>query len=461
MKTLRIVGFILAMLMIAGAAEEGGLTPEILKQLKDAFPLDTHNQAIINAVTNNDLQELVLNRSIVNQHDHLYNFKIETKGITDQKNSGRCWLFACLNTLRSDVRTKYQLPDFEFSQNYLFFWDKLEKANMFLEAMIETAERDVKDRELQALLDDPIYDGGWWNYAVALIEKYGVVPKEIMPETTSSENSKRMNYVLNALIRKDALELRRLTRSGKKLSTVRKQKTEMLRDIYRLLVYHLGVPPTEFTWRTENKDDKLLVKQCTPLSFYREVVTTNLKDYIPLLDHPGYPYDNHYQINFCRNMSNLSDLRFINIPTTRLKALTFAAVLDSTPIWFAAESGPDMNRENGIMAVGLYDYEDLFGINLQMSKQDRFLYRQSIPNHAMVFCGVDTLAGKARKWLVENSWGDDNGNKGYYDMYDDWFDAHVYTVILPKRYLPADILKLLQQTPEIIPAWDPMREFMF
>jgi len=433
------------------------LTPDVINELKTSVTFDAEMKALINAVTNNDVKELAFNRELFTKYNDIFNLKIDTHGITNQKSSGRCWLFAGLNIMRPAVMKKFNLSSFEFSENYLFFWDKLEKANMFLEAMIMTRDRDIDDRELQTLLSNPVPDGGWWNYVVGLIEKYGAVPKEIMPETKNSSNTRMMNAILNTMMRQDAVLIRKLARQGKKEAAIRAQKLQMLKDVYRLLIVHLGQPPEEFTWRCEDKDHKIIEETYTPLSFYEEAVGFDLRNYVSILDHPAHPYNKHYRINFCRNMPDITDMDFINLKIEKLKNFAFKALLDKEPVWFAADISKENDNKNGILAVGIYDYESLLNVNARLTKAERVLYRASTPNHAMVFVGVDTLNGRPQKWLVENSWGTDRGNKGLWTMYDDWFDEYVFAVIIHRKHLPENVLKLLKTKPETLPAWDPMR----
>ncbi len=441
------------------ASETGALDTQTLQELKNSIKLDESTRALMNAITNNDINKLVLNRQLVNQHNDVFNLKLDVKGITNQKRSGRCWMFAGLNIMRPTARKKFNLNTFEFSEAYLFFWDKLEKANFLLESIIETRKRDIDDREIQALLSNPVPDGGWWNYVVALIEKYGVVPKEIMPETANTSNTRMMNKILNSLVRQYAAELRRLADQGKKESQLRARKKEMLKDVYRLLILHFGTPPERFTWRYEDKDKNIIEKSYTPLEFYHDAVGFDLTEYITLFDYPVHPYATHYQINFCRNMADVPDMDFLNVGIDRLKECALNALKDGEPVWFAADVGWQMERDHGIMEDGIYDYNTLYRLKGEMSKAERILYRASTPNHAMVFVAADTVNGKPVKWRVENSWGKDKGDGGYWTMYDNWFDKYVYTVIVNKKYLTPEELELLKTKPKKLPAWDPMRTF--
>jgi bleomycin hydrolase len=449
--------FVLSAASNVCAAEKGALTQKAINELRLSFELDDGNRALMNAITNNDVHDLAYNRERYIGHDDLFGHKIETKGITNQKSSGRCWLFAGFNIMRPTVMKNFGIAEFEFSENHLFFWDKLEKANMFLEAIIETSGADIDDRELQTLLSDPVPDGGWWNYVVTLIEKYGAVPKSVSPETKNSSNTRRMNQLLNEMARSCAVELRAMAAAGVDEAVLRERKMEMLEDVYRLLALHLGVPPEEFVWRYEDKDGKIHEIEHTPKSFYKEAVGVDLRDYVTLFDHAAHRYDTHYRIKYCRNMLDASDMSFVNVGAAQLREYACASVLAGDPVWFAADVGKENDVENGIMATGMYDYAALTGVGSELTKADRILYRDSTPNHAMVFIGVDSKEGKPVKWLVENSWGTDRGNKGLWSMYNCWFDEYVYSVIVHKKHVSKKVLALFDTEPVVLPAWDPMR----
>jgi bleomycin hydrolase len=433
-----------------------GLSPEILSDLKNSIRMDAQTRAVMNAVTSNDLNDLVVNRSIINKYNDIFNVMADVKGITNQNKSGRCWMYAALNLLRPVAREKFNLESFEFSQSYLFFWDKLEKYNFFLESVIAMRDRDIMDRDLQTLLDDPLGDGGWWNYITALIEKYGVVPKEIMPETKNSENSRWLNKNLEFLARQNASQLRHMAAEGKKENELRRQKTDMLKKVYRLLVIYLGMPPAEFTWHYQDKNKTVHENSYTPVQFYHDAVGLDLNDYVIFFNYPAHPFNTLYQVDLRRNLADKSNLTFINLDIDKIKGYVLNSLLNKEPVWFAADAGWQMERTHGIMADDIYDYESLLGLSDQMSKADRIQYRASSANHAMAFVGVDTLNGKAMKWRVENSWGADTGDHGYWTMYNDWFDTYVYTVVINKKYVPEQVLSILKTKPRSLPTWDPL-----
>jgi bleomycin hydrolase len=453
--TLAIIFFLLAGLSVR--AGDGGLTSDIIDHIKTNVNMDNYTRSIYNALTNTDINNLALNRDILNAQNNLFSNKIKAKSITNQKSSGRCWLFAALNVLRPAVIDKYKIENFEFSQNFLLFWDKMEKANCFLEYAIEFRSRDSLDRELELILKDPIGDGGWWEYAVDLIEKYGIVPKEIMPETNSSENTGSMNNLIMRRLRADALKIRSLARAGNNIEQLRSEKETMLQEIYRMLVVNLGQPPTEFQYRYQIKDSTLSEsKTYTPHSFYKDFVGIYLREYVTIFNDPTKAYGKHYQMRMGRNMYDRPEVDYVNADIKILKEAAQKMIVDSQPVWFSCEVGVDQNNNRGIMAVGLYDYNSIYDINFKMTKAECLTTHETTTSHAMVLVGVDIKDGKTVKWQVENSWGSDNRNGGYWTLYDDWFDENVYGVVVNKKYLSEDVLKIFKEEPIIRPAWDIM-----
>jgi len=438
-------------------AGEGGLSASLVDQIRNSRHMDEHSRAMYNALTNNDINSLALNRDLLREHNDVFSHKIKAKGITNQKSSGRCWLFAGLNIMRPAVIEKYKLSSFEFSQPYLQFWDKMEKANCFLEEMIEFRDRDPLDREMTILLRSPIGDGGWWKYVVDLIEKYGVVPIETMPETASSDNTGMMNKLMARRLRSDVVTLRKMNADGATLDQLREKKAEMLAGIYDMLALNLGEPPTEFPWRFENRDSVVSdMKMYTPKSFYKEFVGVDLNDYVNVFNDPTKEHGKHYQISLSRNMYDAQDVSYANAEIGVLKDAAMKSVLADEPVWFACDVGEDQDGKDGIMAMDIYQYEPIYGTDFAMNKADRALYREEAPNHAMVFVGVDVKNDKPEKWLVENSWGNSKGDGGYWTLYDTWFDNHVYNVIVKKEFVSKDLLKVYDQKPEVLPPWDPM-----
>ena len=457
----------LAMLLCTGAMlssrteGEGALTRDIIQRMQASYTTDRRDRIITNALTKHKITDIVLNRDFYTQHNDLFSHTIDTKGITDQKSSGRCWMFAALNVLRPAMINTYKLKGFEFSQNYLFFWDKMEKANTFLERIIETADADLTDREIHLLLRSPIGDGGYWAYVVNLVNKYGVIPKDAMPETYNSEHSWNMNDLIARRLRMDAYELRSALENGTTIEDARNMKIEMLEDIYRMLAFNLGEPPGEFIWRYETVGGKVSEPQRhTPRSFFSDVVKVDLNEYIPLMHYPGKEYERLYQFDDQRNVWETVDPLFINADISDIKTWAKNSVLNDDPAYFYCDVIPDKYSEAGILSTRILDYRILYDIPLDMPKAERILYRESASNHAMVFIGVDIQEGYPTKWLVEDSHGPEDGHNGYWTLYDDWFDTYVYGAVIHKDHLPAAIRRLMQEEPIHLPYWDPMAQLL-
>jgi len=386
-------------------------------------------------------------------------------------------MFAGFNVMRPKVINELGLDGFEFSSAYLQFWDKMEKSNLYLEDVIELRDADRLDREWELINEWMVGDGGWWNYVTSLIEKYGTVPSSAMPETHSSENTKTMNAVLERLLRSRAASLLEASEAGADIKQLRDLKRAAMAEVYRFLALNLGEPPSEFEWRYERKkrDDNnesadpedgqdapkvaqerlSELKRYTPQSFYKEFVGVDLSEFVALYHDPAQPTGKHYRFSRARNIAGEPEMDFVNLEIEALKAIAVKSVLANQPMWFAVNMGVDQSKDHGLMESELFDYEALFGIEMPFSKGDRARFNAGASNHAMVLMGVDLQDGKPRKWLVENSWGDDKGNKGTWTLYDGWFDEHVYTVIVHKDHVPAKTLAVFEEEAEILPSWYP------
>ena len=459
----------LVTLMNTRAESPGALTPELLANLRDGYEMDAGDRARHNAVTNAEINKLALNREIVAGEDGHFSHKIKTKGITNQKSSGRCWMFAGFNVMRPKVINELGLDGFEFSNAYLQFWDKMEKSNLYLEDIIELRDVDRLDREWLLVNEWLVGDGGWWNYVTGLISKYGAVPSSVMPETHSSENTSTMNKVLARLLHSQAAALIKAGEAGSGEEALRTMKEKSLKEIYRFLAINLGEPPTEFEWRyqVKSKDGKedetvevadknlTLARSYTPQSFYKEFVGVDLNEFVCLYNDPSQEMNAHYRFHRARNIAGEDDMNFVNIEISQMKEIAVKSVLANQAMWFAVNMSEDQSREHGMMEVDLYDYETLFDVKLDLSKAERSRFGAGASNHAMVLTGVDLKEGKPTKWLVENSWGNEKGNKGRWTLYDDWFTEHVYTIIVHRKHVPKETLAIFDQAAKVLPAWYP------
>ncbi len=437
------------------------ITSNDLVRFKTGLGDEVQIKAVQNALADHRIKDLAIDRATRNAQDEFFSHKIDVRGITNQKSSGRCWLFAGLNILRPRMIDNFNLKEFEFSQNFLFFYDKLEKANLFLNQVIAWRDRDPYDRELTWLLEHPISDGGQWNMVVDLVDKYGLIPMVAMPETYASSHTNDMNRVLAKRLRKAAAQIILDSPKGESTAALELIRQAALQDVYRVLVLTLGQPPESFSWQFEDKNNEISRPVLyTPREFAAEVVQANLDDYVYLLTSPLQDYYQTYQISFDRDMVDKPDMFVLNVPVADLKATVLSSVLNDDPVWFGCDVGQEQLTADGAMLTGIYNYQALLGVDVSLTKTEQLLFRESIPTHAMVFIGVDEVSGKPRQWLVENSWGAERGRKGYWTMQDAWFDQYLYGAILHRKYITSSMKTALTKKPTLLPPWDPMYQMI-
>ena len=439
------------------------ITDEYIAQLRADFDNHRTAQLMQNAVTRNSIDLVSRNHRVVAATDHSFSKLLDSWKVTNQKQSGRCWLFAGLNLFRPAAMTALNLKAFEFSQNYTLFWDKFERANYFLEAMIETADREIDDRTVAFLLERPLDDGGQWNMFVNIIRKHGIVPKYAMPETQSSSATRKMNEQLLARLRKGALEVRSCLAGDNVSEHVQETKKKILEEIYRMLSIHLGTPPTEFDWQWNDKDKVFHQDgEMTPLEFANRYFQTDPQDYVCLVNDPRKTssYNNTYTVEFLGNVVGGDIVKYLNVDVQTMKQLTMATLLDGEPVWMGCDVGKMMDRKEGVWDVDLFKYEDVYDAKLTLTKAERLDYHETLMTHAMLFTGVDVIddenGQRARRWRVENSWGDENGKKGFYTMNDSWFDEFMFEVAIHKKYLSEELLAAWDLEPTPLRPWDPM-----
>lgn len=438
---------------------KGGISDEMMRQIKQSYQETSADKAIRNAIGNNDIRKLALNQDNLKGMDTHFSIKVNTKGITDQKSSGRCWLFTGLNVMRAKAIAKHGLGSFEFSQTYPFFFDQLEKANLFLQGIIDTGNKPMNDKMVEWLFNHPLSDGGTFTGVADIVGKYGLVPKEVMPETNSSENTARMANLIALKLREQGLQLRDLMAKGTKPAALEKTKTEMLATIYRMLVLNLGVPPTEFIWtQTNAKGEPVETATYTPLSFLKKYGDENLiGNYVMLMNDPSREYYKCYEIDFDRHRYDGKNWTYVNLPVEDIKEMAITSLKDSTMMYFSCDVGKFLNSERGLLDVKNYDYESLMGTTFGMDKKQRIQSFASGSSHAMTLMAVDLdQTGKPVKWMVENSWGATSGYKGHLIMTDEWFDEYMFRLVVETKYVTPKALEVLKQKPIRLPAWDPM-----
>ena len=433
------------------------ITRKQVVELRKEFDAEPSNKVAQNAVTNVQLPDLTLNRDLVQDIDDSFSIKLDDWKVTAQMRSGRCWLFATLNLFRVGAMKKMNLKNFEFSQAHTHFWDKFERSNHLLESIIETSDRPVDDRTIHFLLSDPIGDGGQWNMAMNLVRKHGLVPKTAYPESNSSSATRWMNAELKDILRSSASEIRAIIDGGGTVEEARAHKEKRIADIWKMLCIHLGTPPKTFNWQWRDKDGEFHRNgRMTPQQFAAEFVDIEWEDYVCIVNDPRNEYYRTYTVDFLQNVAGGPPVVYLNVPSKEMKAITQKLLEDGIPVWMGCDVGKEMDRKRGLWDADLFDVEGLYGVEYGMDKADRLRHNQTMMMHAMLFTGVDVVNGRPRRWRVENSWGQDTGQKGYYTMNDSWYDQYMFEIAAPKDYLTEKMLEGLETEPVVLPAWDPM-----
>ena len=435
----------------------GEITKKQIDKMRKEFESDSSARVAQNAVTSNNLSSVTLRRDLVQEIDFTFSTKLDEWKATNQKSSGRCWLFATLNLFRPGTMKKMNVKEFEFSQAHIHFWDKFERSNHFLEAIIETSGRPVDDRTIHFLLSDPIGAGGQWNMAMNLIRKHGLVPKSAYPESNSSSSTRWMNSILKDILRSSACEIREILDSGGSEKEARSHKDSRMEDIWRVLCIHLGTPPESFDWQWRDKDKEFHRRgKMTPQQFAEEFVDVDWEEYVCIVNDPRNEYYQTYTVDYLQNVAGGPPVVYLNVPSDEMKSITQEILEDGMPVWMGCDVGKQMDRKRGLWDANLFETNELYGVDYGMSKADRLRYGQTMMTHAMLFTGVDVYEGKPRRWRVENSWGDDSGQKGFYTMNDNWYDEHMFEIASPKKYLTEKMVKGLETVPIVLEAWDPM-----
>ena len=436
------------------------LEQDFTDKLYAAYEANPKFAAIENAISHNGLLASLEKRSAAVENIPVFSLDLTKDKVSDQKASGRCWMFAALNTFRHKMIAGFQLEDFELSQAHTFFWDKYEKSNWFLEQVLATADQELTSRKVKFLLDTPQQDGGQWDMVVSLFEKYGVVPKSVYPESISSSNSRELNQILNKLLRQDAQILRELVAEGANSADLQAKKEELLQGVFNFLAMNLGLPPRQFDFSYRDKDNNFHSESgLTPQVFFKKYVDLKLDDYVSIINAPTVdkPYGKSYTVEMLGNVVGSKPVRYLNVEMDRLKELAIAQMQAGETVWFGSDVGQSSNRKAGVMAEGMHDFTASMDIRLTQDKAGRLDYSESLMTHAMVLTGVDLDEnGKAKKWKDENSWGEKVGNKGYFVASDAWMDEYTYQIVVRKEFLTATELAAYEAEPLVLAPWDPM-----
>ena len=431
-----------------------------IKSFNDDFYSKSNHLISQRAVMKNGILASSENQQSTIDNNPVFSIDLDTGKVANQKQSGRCWMFAALNTFRHHIENTFNIKDFELSQNFTFFWDKFEKANYFYENILATANEELSSRKVAFLLQTPQQDGGQWDMLVAIIQKYGIVPKTVMPETFSSSQSRDLNTYLNKKLRKDAVTLRTLVEQGASDEEIQKEKENMLQEIYNLLATSLGTPPSTFDYSYVDTDGEYQLKRnLTPQLFYDEFIGRNLSEYVSIINAPtaDKPYNSVYTVEMLGNVVGGKEVRHLNVDIDTFKELAINQLKMGEAVWYGCDVGQSSTRDSGIMATDIYSVEETLDIDYSMTKAERLDYGESLMTHAMVITGVDLVDNKPTKWKVENSWGDKVGDKGYFVMSDDWLNEYTYQIVINKKYLEKELLDVIEaDNVTTLAPWDPM-----
>lgn len=460
-KTTLALGLCLALATTAGAQKQGGISASMLQQIEKSQGSTATNKALFNAVTSNRIDNLAKNFSNRNTFDTHFSVETTKQSIHDQKSSGRCWMFSSFNVFRADfARHHADSLSVEFSHDYLFFYDQLEKANLMLQGVIDNAKKPMDDVRVQFFFKNPLNDGGTFCGAADLAPKYGLVPKSVQPETFSAENTSKISSLISSKLREYGLELRKMVANGKKAQAIDARKTEMLSTVYRMLAMALGEPVKEFTYQFRNRCGEPVgePRRYTPLEFYNETVGHQLAGtFIMVMNDPRRPYHKTYEVEYDRHVYDGTNWKYLNLPMEDIAKLAIASLKDGKKMYSSYDVGKQFDRELGYLDTENFDYASLFSTTFPMNKADRIATFDSGSTHAMTLVAVDLdKDGNPLKWKVENSWGPNNGAQGCLIMSNRWFNEYMFRLVVDKKYVPENLQKEFEQKPVMVMPEDPL-----
>lgn len=451
--------FFAGAVVYAQKTTDGGITPDILAEVEKGYSETPSDKALRNALNAASISALALNSENAKMDTH-FSDEVKTKGRTDQQSSGRCWLFSGLNVLRAKMIEEHDLGRFTFSQNYVFFYDQLEKANLMLQGVIDCASKPIDDVRVQFFFKNPINDGGTFCGVADLAEKYGLVPMSVQPETFSSDNTSVMARLLSSKLREFGLELRDMVAKGKSKKAVLERKTEMLSTVYHMLCLTLGEPVKEFTYAFTDKNGKAVApaKKYTPKEFYEATVGHKLNGtFIMAMNDPRRPYYKTYEVEYDRHTYDGHNWKYVNLPMDDIEKMAIASIKDGRKMYSSYDVGKQIDRKRGYLDTENFDYGSLFGTTFPMNKAQRISTFDSGSTHAMTLTAVDIDSdGKPVKWKVENSWGADYGQQGCLIMTNRWFEEYMFRLVVDKKYVPENILKAAESKPVMVVPEDPL-----
>lgn len=431
-----------------------------LKTIRSDFLDNQRFRITQNAVMRNGIKNSITNERAIENSSFNFSIDVDSNKVMNQKHSGRCWMFSGLNFVRFLIEKKHNLKDMELSTDYLFFYDKLERGNYFYNNIVKTATKPLSDREVDFLLTMPQQDGGDWPFLVNLIKKYGLVPHDMMPGTTASLDTTELNRMFNRKLDKDAMKIRDLVNDGASDTKINSFIHHLNEENYRVLSICFGTPPESFTYEYRDKNKNYhTTGKVTPLEFFKKFADINLDDYVELMNLPGagYKFNQTYGISLCNNVVEGENIRYLNVPMDNLRKMAIEQLKDNEPVWFACDVLQEWNNPAGLLSLGVYDWKRSFGISLGKDKASRVQYRESMPTHAMLICGVDIHDGESTKWKIQNSWGTKPGHNGYFIMDNSWMDQYTYNIVVNKKYLSSTELKAYEDTtPVTLPYWTSM-----